>query len=372
MADLCERRAPTFSRCAAASAWTADRRQVPERRPGYGGSCFPKDTIALVRTARDAGAPVELVETTVKVNDERKRPWPQGRQGAGRRSDGQDRRRAGPDLQAQHRRHARRALAGIIPALQARAPRCRPSTRRATRRRQLLQGVDFKDDPYARRRGRRRAGDHHRMGPVPRAGSWDRIKSLIEQPAVWWTCATSTSRRMKARGFAYTQRSGPPVRRTPQQDVAPGARSRARGHQPAPPRPAAAPRPRTCPGGQPGRRRRRHSPTVPKKKSAAFRGESGKASSRHGPALAIVVQVTATSGGGTEQRHEQPPRAHWPAASPAGVSPDPDRAHASTTPVAHRRRAIATARRPCRRRRAAPPSARCPRPTRPASAIAPP
>jgi UDPglucose 6-dehydrogenase len=41
--------------------------------PGYGGSCFPKDTIALVRTARDAGAPVELVETTVKVNDERKR-----------------------------------------------------------------------------------------------------------------------------------------------------------------------------------------------------------------------------------------------------------------------------------------------------------
>ena len=41
--------------------------------PGYGGSCFPKDTLALVRTARDAGAPVELVETTVKVNDERKR-----------------------------------------------------------------------------------------------------------------------------------------------------------------------------------------------------------------------------------------------------------------------------------------------------------
>ncbi|MGZ6018671.1 MAG: UDP-glucose dehydrogenase family protein, partial [Phenylobacterium sp.] len=41
--------------------------------PGYGGSCFPKDTIALVRTARDAGTPVELVETTVKVNDERKR-----------------------------------------------------------------------------------------------------------------------------------------------------------------------------------------------------------------------------------------------------------------------------------------------------------
>ena len=40
--------------------------------PGYGGSCFPKDTLALVRTASDAGAPVRLVETTVAVNDARK------------------------------------------------------------------------------------------------------------------------------------------------------------------------------------------------------------------------------------------------------------------------------------------------------------
>ncbi|RYG11691.1 MAG: UDP-glucose/GDP-mannose dehydrogenase family protein, partial [Caulobacteraceae bacterium] len=40
--------------------------------PGYGGSCFPKDTIALVRTAQQYGAPVQLIETTVKVNDERK------------------------------------------------------------------------------------------------------------------------------------------------------------------------------------------------------------------------------------------------------------------------------------------------------------
>jgi len=41
--------------------------------PGYGGSCFPKDTLALVRTAADAGSPVSLVETTVKVNDARKK-----------------------------------------------------------------------------------------------------------------------------------------------------------------------------------------------------------------------------------------------------------------------------------------------------------
>ncbi len=41
--------------------------------PGIGGSCFPKDTLALVKTAHDADSPVRLVETTVTVNDQRKR-----------------------------------------------------------------------------------------------------------------------------------------------------------------------------------------------------------------------------------------------------------------------------------------------------------
>ena len=40
--------------------------------PGYGGSCFPKDCLALVKTAHDAGAPITIVETVVKVNDARK------------------------------------------------------------------------------------------------------------------------------------------------------------------------------------------------------------------------------------------------------------------------------------------------------------
>jgi len=40
--------------------------------PGYGGSCFPKDTLALMRTALDYGAPSRLVEATVAVNDARK------------------------------------------------------------------------------------------------------------------------------------------------------------------------------------------------------------------------------------------------------------------------------------------------------------
>jgi len=41
--------------------------------PGYGGSCFPKDTLALMKTAQDHDSPLRLIEATVAVNDQRKR-----------------------------------------------------------------------------------------------------------------------------------------------------------------------------------------------------------------------------------------------------------------------------------------------------------
>ncbi|KPF62816.1 UDP-glucose 6-dehydrogenase [Bosea sp. AAP35] len=41
--------------------------------PGYGGSCFPKDTLALIKTAQDYGTPSRIVETVASVNDQRKR-----------------------------------------------------------------------------------------------------------------------------------------------------------------------------------------------------------------------------------------------------------------------------------------------------------
>ena len=41
--------------------------------PGYGGSCFPKDTVALIKTAQDNVAPLRIVETVAAVNDTRKR-----------------------------------------------------------------------------------------------------------------------------------------------------------------------------------------------------------------------------------------------------------------------------------------------------------
>jgi len=40
--------------------------------PGYGGSCFPKDTLAIVQTAQDFGSPLHIIETVERVNKSRK------------------------------------------------------------------------------------------------------------------------------------------------------------------------------------------------------------------------------------------------------------------------------------------------------------
>jgi UDPglucose 6-dehydrogenase len=41
--------------------------------PGYGGSCFPKDTLALIHTAQKVGSPMRIVETVADINDKRKK-----------------------------------------------------------------------------------------------------------------------------------------------------------------------------------------------------------------------------------------------------------------------------------------------------------
>ena len=41
--------------------------------PGFGGSCFPKDALALIKTAQEYDSPLRIVETMVAVNDVRKR-----------------------------------------------------------------------------------------------------------------------------------------------------------------------------------------------------------------------------------------------------------------------------------------------------------
>jgi UDPglucose 6-dehydrogenase len=73
MADLCERVGADVHDVARGIGLDGRiGRKFLHPGPGYGGSCFPKDTLALMRTAQDYGAPSRLVEATVAVNDARK------------------------------------------------------------------------------------------------------------------------------------------------------------------------------------------------------------------------------------------------------------------------------------------------------------
>ena len=74
IADLCEKVGGDVQ--AVANGMGLDNRiggKFLHAGPGYGGSCFPKDTLALTRTAQEHNAPIRIVETVVEVNDARKR-----------------------------------------------------------------------------------------------------------------------------------------------------------------------------------------------------------------------------------------------------------------------------------------------------------
>ena len=74
IADVCERTGADVRQVAQGIGM--DTRIGPKflmPGPGYGGSCFPKDTLELVATARKCGAPSRIVEAVVESNDNRKR-----------------------------------------------------------------------------------------------------------------------------------------------------------------------------------------------------------------------------------------------------------------------------------------------------------
>ncbi|MDP3658971.1 UDP-glucose/GDP-mannose dehydrogenase family protein [Phenylobacterium sp.] len=173
--------------------------------PGYGGSCFPKDTLALVRTARDAGSPVALIETTVAVNDARKK---QMAEKVARALDGDvtgktvgvlgltfkpntDDMRDAPSLD-------------IVPALQALGAKVQAFDPEGLHEaRQLLRDVDFKDSPYDVAEGADALVIITEWDQF-RALDLDRIKLLMKRPVLVDLRNIYKPDDMRARGFSYT------------------------------------------------------------------------------------------------------------------------------------------------------------------------
>ncbi len=139
--------------------------------PGYGGSCFPKDTLALVKTAQDAQSPMRLIETVVEVNDSRKTRMAQkiiaacGGSVSGKRiavlglafKPNTDDMRDAPSL-------------AILPALQRQGAEIIAYDPESMEQAQpLLPGVDLRRRALCLCGRCRCARDHHRMECLPRA-----------------------------------------------------------------------------------------------------------------------------------------------------------------------------------------------------------
>ncbi len=172
--------------------------------PGYGGSCFPKDTLALVRTAADNGAPIRLVETTVKVNDARKRAMARkvaealGGELAGKRigilgltfKPNTDDMREAPSLD-------------VAPALQAMGATVQAFDPEGMHEAEkLLPGVEFKEGPYEA------AADADALVILTewdqfRALDLDRIKALMRAPVLVDLRNIYRPEDLRSRGFHY-------------------------------------------------------------------------------------------------------------------------------------------------------------------------
>ena len=173
--------------------------------PGYGGSCFPKDTLALSKTANDVGAPVRIVDTVVEVNKARKKAMADkviaamggdvkgktiGVLGLAFKQNTDDMRDA-PSLD-------------ILPALMAAGAKVRAYDPEAmTEAAHLLEGVDFATSPYDA------IQNADAMVIITewdqfRALDFDRVKAALNTNIVVDLRNIYSPEDMAARGFAYT------------------------------------------------------------------------------------------------------------------------------------------------------------------------
>jgi UDPglucose 6-dehydrogenase len=173
--------------------------------PGYGGSCFPKDTLALVRTATAAGSPVELVETTVRVNDKRKKAMSRkvaqalGGELQGKRvgvlgltfKPNTDDMREAPSLD-------------VIPALQALGATVRAFDPEGMHEAEpLLPNVEFAVGPYEAAEGADVLVIMTEWDQF-RALDLDRVKLLMRKPVIVDLRNIYRAEDIRARGFAYS------------------------------------------------------------------------------------------------------------------------------------------------------------------------
>ena len=171
--------------------------------PGYGGSCFPKDTLALVRTATDAGSPVRLIETTVAVNDARKKAMATKVSAVSGDLKGKTVGVLGLTFKPNTDDMRDAPSLDIIPALQAQGAKVQAFDPEGTHEAQaLLKDVDFRADPYAVAQGADALVIITEWDQF-RALDLDRVKSLMAQPVLVDLRNIYSPEDVRSRGFRY-------------------------------------------------------------------------------------------------------------------------------------------------------------------------
>lgn len=174
--------------------------------PGYGGSCFPKDTLALVRTATDAGSPLRLIETTVEVNDARKKAMADRVVAALGGTDLKGKTVALLGLTFKPNTDDMRDAPSldVAPALIAKGARVQAFDPEGMHEAsKLLDGVVFRDGPYDAIEGADVVVILTEWDQF-RALDLDRMKLLLKQPVMVDLRNVYRPEDMKARGFRYT------------------------------------------------------------------------------------------------------------------------------------------------------------------------
>lgn len=204
MADLCEKVGADVQQVARGIGLDGRiGRKFLNAGPGYGGSCFPKDTIALVKTAQDYGAPTKLIEATVEVNDARKKAMASkvasalGDDVAGKTigvlgltfKPNTDDMRDAPSLD-------------IIPALQAMGAKVQAFDPEGHEAKHMLNDVDFKDGPYEVAQGADALVMITEWDQF-RALDLDRLKLLMKAPVMIDLRNIYRPDDMRVRGFQY-------------------------------------------------------------------------------------------------------------------------------------------------------------------------
>ncbi len=173
--------------------------------PGYGGSCFPKDTLALVRTAQEAGAPLKIIETVVAVNDARKKDMARKIIGAcGGDVKGRTIGVLGLTFKPNTDDMRDAASLEILPALQAAGAKIQAfDPEGAHEAKAMLPGVVMCDDAYAAMAEADAVVILTEWNEF-RALDLDRMKALLRHPVVVDLRNIYAPNEMVAAGFQYT------------------------------------------------------------------------------------------------------------------------------------------------------------------------